>query len=346
MKRLIIIFVCAVFCIIPARADDFVAPTVPDSGQEWMPEEPESFSQGLWELFRKAVSAVQPAAAEAAGLCLKLIGIVMLASLIGASPADNRQVISLLSAAAIGYVVFERSNAMVILGDATITQLSEYGKLLMPVMTASLAAQGGSISAAALYAGTAFFDAMLCSMISGIIVPMVYIFLCLGILNSAIGIEVIQKMRDLVKWLITWSLKIVLYLFTGYLSITGVVSGSADAAALKAAKLTISGVVPVVGNILSDASDAVLAGAAVVKNTAGVYGLLAVIAVSIGPFVQIGTQYLMLKITAAICTLFGEKQTVGLIQDFSGAMGLLLAMTGTVCLLLLISTVCFMKGMS
>ena len=33
-----------------------------------------------------------------------------------------------------------------------------------------------------------------------------------------------------------------------------------------------------------------------------------------------------------------------MIQDFSAAMGLLLAMTGTVSLLLMVSTVCFLKG--
>ena len=143
----------------------------------------------------------------------------------------------------------------------------------------------------------------------------------------------------------TWGLKTVLYIFTGYLSITGVITGTADAAALKAAKLTIAGVVPVVGGILSDASEAVVVSAGVMKNAVGVYGLLAIAAVWITPFLQIGIQYLMLKITAAVCGVFGVKNTSDLIEDFSGTMGLLLGMTGTVCFLLLISTICFMKGM-
>lgn len=47
---------------------------------------------------------------------------------------------------------------------------------------------------------------------------------------------------------------------------------------------------------------------------------------------------------AAICGIFGAKPATDLIEDFSTAMGLLLAMTGASCLLLLISSVCFMKG--
>ena len=82
------------------------------------------------------------------------------------------------------------------------------------------------------------------------------------------------------------------------------------------------------------------------KSAAGVYGILAVLAICIGPFLQIGIQYLMLKLTAGICGMFGSKQSGGLVGDISAGMGLVLAMTGTVCLLLLISVVCFMRGIN
>jgi stage III sporulation protein AE len=104
--------------------------------------------------------------------------------------------------------------------------------------------------------------------------------------------------------------------------------------------------VPVVGSILSDASEAVLVSAGLMKNAVGIYGLLVVIALWIGPFLQIGIQYLMLKATAGICEMFGTKQIAELMKDFSSAMGLVLAMTGTVCLIFIISTICFLKGVS
>ena len=128
------------------------------------------------------------------------------------------------------------------------------------------------------------------------------------------------------------------------MTITGVVSGATDATTLKATKLTISGAVPVVGGILSDASEAVIVSAGVLKSAAGIYGLIAILAIWIGPFMRIGIHYIMLKFTASICDILGSCKTTELLKDFSSAMGLLLAMVGTQCLLLLISTVCFMKG--
>ena len=130
------------------------------------------------------------------------------------------------------------------------------------------------------------------------------------------------------------------------MGITGVVSGTTDAAALKATKLTISGVVPVIGNILSDASEAVLVSAGVMKQAAGVYGLIVTFAIWLSPFLKIGIQYLMLKLTASICDMFGDKNAVKLVHDFTGTLAILLAISGAMCLLSLISTVCFMKGMN
>ena len=77
----------------------------------------------------------------------------------------------------------------------------------------------------------------------------------------------------------------------------------------------------------------------------GVYGLLVLLAIVITPFLRIGIQYLLLKLTSAVCGLFCEKNTNALLDGFSAAMGLLLAMTGTVCLLLMISVMCFLRGM-
>ena len=130
------------------------------------------------------------------------------------------------------------------------------------------------------------------------------------------------------------------------MTISGVITGTVDQSALKATKLTIAGMVPVVGGILSDASEAVLIGAGMVKYAAGIYGLLAVMAIAIEPFLRIGIHYMMLKITATLCGIFLEKEVAELLQDFASAMGLLLAMTGCVCVILIISMVCFMKGMS
>ena len=344
MSKLILAVALVFALAIPASAVEFTAPQVPEKGAELMPEDTGSFAAGLMELLRDAVLGLRPDLKEASKVSLGVIAAVMMVSLLQSFSGSVKTVANLVGATAIAAGLLLSANSLIRLGSQTVTEISEYGKLLLPVMTAAMAAQGGAASSTALYAGTAVFDSVLSSLISRMLGPMVYLFLALSAANGAIGENILGKLRDLVKNVVSWSLKTILTVFTTYMTVTGVVSGTTDAAALKATKVTISSVVPVVGGILSDASEAVLVSAGLMKNAAGIYGILAVLAVFLSPFLKIGVHYLILKLTAAVCGIFGEKGLTELIGDFSTAMGLLLAMTGSECLLLLISTVCFLKG--
>lgn len=346
MKKVLLIAVLLFSLAMPANAADITAPPAPDAAQNLMPPEQESFGEGLWYVLKSAIQMLEPDIAQAGRTCLAVVAVVLLTSLLGSFPGRTKSVTELTCAVALGSMLLRSTSSMISTAVSTIQELSAYGKLLLPVMTTAMAAQGGITTSAALYTGTAVFDSILSSLIESMLIPMVYVFIALATANSALGEDLLKKIRDFVKWLISWCLKIILYIFTGYLGITGVISGTADQAALKAAKLTISGAVPVVGGILSDASETILVSAGMVKNAAGIYGVLAILAIAIGPFLKIGVEYLMLKLTAAVCGVFASKRTSELIQDISGAMGLLLAMTGTVCMLLLISTVCMLKGVS
>lgn len=345
MRKLPMILMLLILLVVPVSALDFQAPEVTGEAANRVPEDTTSFSKGLLEIGRQALGSLQPELKEAAGVSLSVMAVVLLTSLVNGMPGKSEKVIGLVSTLALGVLLLDNASTLIRLGADTVAELSDYGKLLLPVMTGALAAQGGTGSAAALYAGTAVFDALLSSLIGKLLVPLVYIFIALAIANVATGEEILKKLRDFMKWLMTWALKTVLYVFTAYMSITGVISGVTDAATVKAAKLTISGTVPVVGGILADASEAVILSAGVMKNAVGVYGLLAVAAIWMTPFVKIGLQYLVLKLTAAVCGVFGVKQATELVSDFSAAMGILLGMTGAVSFLLLISTVCMMKGM-
>ena len=346
MKKYFLILLLLCFFATPVQAAELTAPEPSRDALELIPVERNSFGEDLWYVVTSSVKKLEPEIGVCCGVCLSVIAAVILTSVIGSFPGGQKNTVRLVTAIVVACLLFGGSRTLIVAASEAVREVSEYGKLLLPVLTAAMAAQGGVTGSAALYAGTAVFNAILGALISKVLVPMVYVYLVLSVANSAIGEEMLGKLRDFVKWLVSWCLKTILYVFTGYMAVTGVISGTADQAAVKAAKLTISGMVPVVGGILSDASEAILISAGVVKSAVGVYGVLAFVAIAIGPFLRIGVQYLLLKLTAAVSSVFSDKNTTALIGNFSTAMGLLLAMTGAVCLLQIISTVCFMKGVS
>ena len=344
MRKLLFGLVFCFLFITPVRALELEAPSAPESAEEYMPEETSDIAAAFWQMVGKAVAAVRPDLKEAARVCLGLMASVLLISILQSYSEGVKNTAKLAGTAAIATTLLLSTNSMVTLGAGTVSEMCEYGKLLFPVMAAALSAQGGTATSAALYSATLAVIALISNLVQKLLVPMVYLFIGLSAANSATGEALLGRMKGLLKWVMSWCLKSVLTLFTTYMGLTGVISGTADAAAVKAAKAAISTAVPVVGGVLSNATETVLVSAGLMKNAAGIYGIFAVLAVFLEPFLRIGIQYLMLKLTAAVTGIFGCKEMTDLIGDFCDAMGLLLAMTGSVCLLMLISTVCFLKG--
>ena len=344
MRKALILAMLLAILVTPVSAQDLTAPTVPKYAEKFMPTDQKNFGSGLLEILRDALLHIRPDLKEAASVCLAITAVMISVSLLNAFPDASEKTTNLVGSIGIALSLLRPTDSLVNLASSTINEISEYGKLLLPVMTAAMAGQGGINASAALYAGTAFFDALLTSIIGKLLMPLVYLFILLAIAGSAVGEDILKRIRDIIKSCIVWALKTTLYIYTAYIGITGVISGATDASALKAAKLTISSVVPVVGGILSDASEAVLVSASMVKNAAGIYGLFAILAIWIGPFLQIGIHYLLLKATGAVSSIFGSKTLTDLLDSFSSALGLLLAMTGTICFMLFISLACYLKG--
>ena len=94
---------------------------------------------------------------------------------------------------------------------------------------------------------------------------------------------------------------------------------------------------------MSESYQSVLASLGLIKNTVGVFGMLAVLAIVLLPFLRVGIQYLLMKFTAALSAAVGCKPHVQFLKHLSGAMGMLLGMCGACGLMMLVSCICFLK---
>lgn len=324
---------------------EFEAPPAPESAREYLPKEADTFGEGLWNVTSAALEELSPALSAAAESCLRLLCAMLLTAVAARfAPECSSQAVELAGVAAAAALLLEPSRSMIEMGVETVQQLRDYGKLLLPVMASALAAQGGINASGALYVGTAAVDTILGGLVSSVVVPMLWMYLALSVAGAAAGTELLARLRELLRRVMEWALKLTLYLFTGYMAVTGAVSGTADAAAAKAARIAISGAVPVVGGILADAADTVLLSASALGSGAGIWGILTVLAIFCAPVLRIGCQYLLLKLTAMVGSALGAGRSAALAGDAAGGLGLLMALVSTQMVLLLVSTVCFLRG--
>ena len=270
--------------------------------------------------------------------CCSLLTAIMLGAGCSAAVAEA------VGAVCISAMMLQSSGALVGLAVQTVSEVSEYSKLLFPVMAAAASARGAVTSASAISIGTSALTAFLNSFLRRVMVPAIYLFLTASVANCALGTNSLKQIRDTIRKFSAWFLKAVLTGFLTYMSITGAVAGSTDKTALKAAKAAISTVVPVIGKTLADASEALLLSADIARNSIGIYGIFAFFGICILPFARIGAHYLVLKGIAALCSIVGSKRQTALVDDFAEAMGLLLGMTGVMCALSVIGVACFLKG--
>ena len=134
--------------------------------------------------------------------------------------------------------------------------------------------------------------------------------------------------------------------FTLYLSLTGILTGSADAAAAKAVKTAVSAALPVVGSIVADAASTVTSSAAILRSGIGVVGVVSVAAMCVTPYLQFVMHYVLYKLAAGIAESFADKRVGRLIDGFADVYGFLLGMVGVASLILFLSIVSSMKAVT
>lgn len=356
MRLLLVILVLLALCL-PVFAEtesglgietDSLTDELPSEAAEQLTQDMLTGGTDFWTGFRQlffgALDDSRDSLQSGLRLCAILLAILTLCAMARMHGAlEGTTAVTLAGALGLTAAVLTNLQSMVSLASETVRSVTDYSACLLPVLASAAAMSGGMTSATALYAGTVLFSQLLMQLISKLLIPAVFFYIAIATAEAALSSEMLSELRSFVGWLVSKSLRILMYIFLAYMSITGVISASADAAAVKATKAAVSGMVPVVGGILSDASDTLLASASILKNSVGVFGMLAVLAICLAPFLRVGVQYLLLKLTAAVGGAVGDKPLVQLVRHFSTAMGFLLGMCGACSLLLLISMVCFLK---
>ena len=361
MRRIILAFLAALLLlpgaatasasggdVLSAQSEALELDGLEDAAGDWLPgvelEAGLSLDEGLQSIVDTGSGELFGVVRKAVRSGVLLLAVVLLCGLAeglyaGTGAGRAVDVVSIVGALAVAAVAAADANTLIGLGREALDNMSTFSKLLLPTVTAAAAAAGSPGGAVARQLATMLFSDVLITLITQLLLPLVYAYIAACVAHAAVGNEGLKRIAGTLKWLVTAVLTTVLVVFVGYLTVSGVIAGTTDAVTVKAAKFTMSSLVPVVGGILSDAAETVLAGAGILKNAVGVFGMLAVLAMCIVPFLQLGIHYLAYKAAAALSATVSGGRVAGLIDQLGGAFGLVLGMTGSCALLLLISLV-------
>lgn len=308
------------------------------------PADTVNFGEGIATILTSVAEDTEGILQNGLKLCLEILAVVMLSALFREFSGAGRAMV-LASTLAVGMIAVGQISGFFVRAAETVDEMTTFSGFLFTTMATATAATGSIGKAGTLYGITLAVCGGLSKLLEALLLPAISCYIALIIADNAMGDGRLKIASDTIKQLLTNGLKAGVIGFTAYLSLSGVISGNADSAAVKAAKLTISTAVPVVGSLISDASETLLVSAGLLRSSVGIFGLLGVLAVSILPFLETGISYLLLKCTSAVTGILGEKQLSSLVGGLADAMGLLAAVTGVCALVLMIGCVCFMGGL-
>ena len=303
----------------------------------------------LWRRFLDyLVEQLRGSVGDIVGLTAISVFCAMAASLV----TDKRlpEYINMAACCAAGVLICGSFGGFVTQTADAITRLSDYSRAAMPAVFTAAAACGAVTSSTAKYAAACLAMDVMISAAIKFIIALIYAFLHPVLLRRySIALfenPMLRALSKLIKWLTTTMMTGLTLAFTAYISFTAVVSGSADAVAVKTAKTVISSTLPVVGGIMSDAASTVLAAAAMIRNSAGVFSLIAVGAMCIGPFALLSVKMTLFKAAGAVADMMPNSRLSSMLRDTGTAVAMLLGLLGCCAAMLFVSFTAAIKAVS
>lgn len=178
-----------------------------------------------------------------------------------------------------------------------ITNATETIEEIKVVMLSSIPALcatqiGDAVAGAAIFITLTQTAAVL---LSEIFLPLALAYTVVGICGSVSDRFSLDGVKGMVKYVFNWGLGLMMMGFSCAATLSGALTGAKTSMAARTLKYT-GAMVPVVGRYLAESTDMVFAGASVIKSTAGIAAVTAILTAAAAPCVKMATHVLIYRI--------------------------------------------------
>lgn len=225
----------------------------------------------------------------------------------------------------------------------SIIDLVGFSNSLIPLMITLMLTTGSIVSAGVIKPVLLILINFIGNFITDFILPLVIIGTTLTIVSKISNKVRIDKLAKFMKSAGVWILGIIMTLFVTVLSLEGSITETVDGVTAKTAKAAVSTVIPVVGKILGDATDAVIGCAGILKNAVGFVGILVIVGICIAPIIKLAILSFTYYIASCVCQPIADEKVVGLLDSIGDTFKILLAIIFCVSVMLIIGLTIVMK---
>ena len=175
-------------------------------------------------------------------------------------------------------------------------------------------------------------------LIGQVVFPVLTVSLALGCTGAVVEGFCLESISQTLHKTVLWALGLFSTVFSGVLSLQQMVAGAGDSLSGRVIKFSLSGLVPVVGGMLSEAYATVAGGVGLLRTTVGGFGLLVVVLTVTPPLLRCVCWSLCLSVGAAVSSLFGLSPLEKLCRVAGGTVRVLVAVLAVFALLMVVAT--------
>ncbi len=225
----------------------------------------------------------------------------------------------------------------------TIQNLVGFSNSLIPILMTLMLTTGAITSAGMIQPILLLLINFIGNAISNFILPVVLISTSLNIISQISDEIKISKIPKFLNSATIWVLGIIMTLFVTVLSLEGSLTQTVDGVTAKTTKAAVSTVIPVVGKILGDATDAVIGCAGILKNAVGFVGVIVILGICLSPIIKLTILTITYYLASALCQPIADAKIVNLLGSVADTFKTLLAIIFCVTVLLIVGLTIVIK---
>lgn len=225
----------------------------------------------------------------------------------------------------------------------TIQNLVGFSNSLIPILMTLMLTTGAITSAGMIQPILLLLINFIGNAISNFILPVVLISTSLNIISQISDEIKISKIPKFLNSATIWVLGIIMTLFVTVLSLEGSLTQTVDGVTAKTTKAAVSTVIPVVGKILGDATDAVIGCAGILKNAVGFVGVIVILGICLSPIIKLTILTITYYLASALCQPIADAKIVNLLESVADTFKTLLAIIFCVTVLLIVGLTIVIK---
>ena len=221
----------------------------------------------------------------------------------------------------------------------TIENISKLNEIMSPIILTLMIASGANSSVAIYKPSVTLFSNIVINVVNVVVIPLIGLILIFSVISTFSKTIKLGKFVDFFSGLVKWIIGIVVTCYGLFITVQGIASAVHDGISIKALKYTISNSIPLVGGMLKDGFDLIVASSILIKNAIGVAGVIILFSIVLTPFLKILVFSLMLNLVAAIVEMISDSKISYLCTCISKSLSLLNSATILTGFMMLISTV-------